>query len=87
MLIYGWSSVSESSQAFGATTVFNNILAILIGNNIPTVVLTLYFFIVEYLGGEQVGSDLCNKANIAIKQVMCSCCFPNAYKSYVYDKY
>ena len=47
--MYEWSSVSESSQAFGVTTVFNNILAILIGNNISTVVLTLHFFIVEYL--------------------------------------
>ena len=72
----GWSSVSESSQAFGATTVFNNILAILIGNNISTVVLTLYFFIVEYLGGiDRLVPDLCSKANIAIKQVICSCCF------------
>lgn len=74
--MYGWSSVSESSQAFGATTVFNNILAILIGNNISTVVLTLYFFIVEYLGGiDRLVPDLCSKANIAIKQVICSCCF------------
>lgn len=74
--MYGWSSVSESSQAFGATTVFNNILAILIGNNISTVVLPLYFFIVEYLGGiDRLVPDLCSKANIAIKQVICSCCF------------
>ena len=74
--MYEWSSVSESSQAFGVTTVFNNILAILIGNNISTVVLTLHFFIVEYIGGiDRLFPDLCNKANIAIKQVICSCCF------------
>ena len=52
------------------------IIAILIGNNIYTVVLTLHFFIVEYLGGiDRLVPDLCNKANIAIKQVICSCCF------------
>lgn len=52
------------------------IIAILIGNNISTVVLTLHFFIVEYLGGiDRLVPDLCNKANIAVKQVICSCCF------------
>ena len=77
--MYEWFSVSDSSQAFGVTTVFNNILAILIGNNIPTVVLTLHFFIVEYLGAiDRLFPNLCNKANVALVVV-----FPNAYKSYV----